>query len=87
MFGDYLLALRFMTILIENAETLEYLTRGGEWTNNPAKGRSFAATTPAFQEARKEPIHRFNIVWYIPQAKQFINLDHGRGKGIVNATV
>jgi hypothetical protein len=76
-----LVAWRFMSILIEDAETLEYLTHSGRWTKKPADGRSFGATTAAFEVARKEPIRKFNIVCYIPQTRQFINMDHGRGKG------
>jgi hypothetical protein len=30
--------------------------------------------------AKLELIRKFNVVCYIPQTKQFINLDHGRGK-------
>jgi len=70
-----------MSILIEDAETLEYLTSSGRWTKKPADGRSFGATTAAFEVAKKEPIRKFNIVCYIPQTRQFINMDHGRGKG------
>jgi hypothetical protein len=70
-----------MNILIENGETLEYLTGNGLWTKNAAKGRSFEGTEIALDAARKEPIGRFNIVFYISQTKQFVNLDHGKGKG------
>ena len=70
-----------MNILVENNETLEYLTETGQWTKNPLKGRQFTATTIAFEAAKHEPIGRFNIVCHITQTNQFINLDHGRGKG------
>ena len=70
-----------MNILIEDAETLEYLTSNGQWTKNAVEGKTFTATALAFEVAKKEPIHKFNIVCYIPQTKQFINMDHGRGKG------
>jgi hypothetical protein len=76
-----LLASRFMNILIENAETLEYLTTTGLWTKNAEKGKCFGITTAAFAAAKLEPIGKFNIVSYIAQTKQFINLDHGRGLG------
>lgn len=76
----------FMNILIEDAERLEYLTSNNQWTKNAAEGKSFAATETAFQAAKQEPIGRFNIVLHIPQTKQFINLDHGRGKGLVAAS-
>jgi hypothetical protein len=69
-----------MNILIEDAEKLEYLAGDGQWTKNAAKGKSFEATHVAFEVAKKELIHKFNIVCYIAQTKQFINLDHGRGK-------
>ena len=76
----------FMNILIEDAEKLEYLTSNNQWTKNAAEGKSFGATEAAFQVAKKEPIGRFNIVFYIAQTEQFINLDHGRGKGLVETS-
>jgi len=71
-----------MNILIENAETLEYLNGTGQWTKKATEGKNFGATEVAFQVAKKEPIGKFNIVFYIAQTEQFINLDHGKGKGI-----
>ena len=71
-----------MNILIENNETLEYLTNTGLWTKNPIQGKHFPATTTAFAAAKCEPIGRFNIVSHIPETNQFINMDHGRGKGL-----
>jgi hypothetical protein len=71
-----------MNILIEDAETLEYLAGDNKWTKKAAEGKNFGATEAAFNVAKKEPIGRFNIVIYIPQTKQFINLDHGRGRGL-----
>jgi hypothetical protein len=76
----------FMNILIEDAEKLEYLTSENQWTKNAAEGRSFGATTTAFQAAKKEAIGKFNIVFYIAKTKQFINLDHGRGRGIAETS-
>jgi hypothetical protein len=70
-----------MNILIENAESLEYLAGNGEWTKNVAKGKNFEATGVAFKTAKQELVGKFNIVAYIAESKQFINLDHGRGKG------
>jgi hypothetical protein len=75
-----------MNILIENAESLEYLAGNGEWTKNAANGKNFGATGTAFKAAKQEPIGKFNIVSYITQTKQFINLDHGRGKGIAETS-
>ena len=75
-----------MNILIEDAETFQYLTSSNQWTKNASAGKSFGTTRTAFQVAKKEPIGRFNIVFYIPETKQFVNLDHGRGKGLAAAS-
>jgi hypothetical protein len=71
-----------MNILIEDAESLEYLTTTGKWTKNAAEGKNFGATETAYDAAKKEPIGKFNIVFYISQTKQFVNMDHGKGKGV-----
>ncbi len=70
-----------MNILIENSDTLEYLTNAGQWTKNPLDGKPFPATEAAFRMAKCEAIGKFNIVCHIPQTNQLINLDHGRGAG------
>ena len=70
-----------MNILIEDAEKLEYLTSNSEWTKNVVKGKDFRATGDAYAVAKKEPMGRFNIVGYFAETKQFINLNHGKGKG------
>jgi hypothetical protein len=72
-----------MNILVEDAEKLEYLTSNNLWTKNAAEGRDFGATGTAFEAAKNELIGRFNIVCYIAATKQFINMSHGRGKGII----
>ena len=76
----------FMNILIEDAEKLEYLTSDNHWSKKASEGKNFGATGTAFDVAKKEPIGKFNIVFYIPQTKQIINLDHGRGKGFAEAS-
>jgi hypothetical protein len=78
---ETLVAWAFMKILIEDAETLEYLTSSGRWTKKAGEGKSFEATLTACEAAKREPIRKFNIVCYIAQTKQLINMDHGRGKG------
>lgn len=83
---ENVLVSRFMNILIEEAETLHYLAPNHQWTSNVSEGRTFGATRTAFEVAKLEPIGRFNIVYYIPQTRQFINLDHGRGKGLTNVS-
>jgi len=75
-----------MNILIEDAEKLEYLTTTGHWTKNVTEGKCFGATEAAFEVAKKEPVGKFNIVCYIKQTKQLINLNHGRGKGVVETS-
>lgn len=71
-----------MNILIENNDTLEYLTPAGQWTKNPRDGKCFPAAGVAFRAAKLEAIDKFNIVWHLPDTNQFINLDHGRGVGL-----
>ena len=71
-----------MNTLIEDAETLQFLTEEGSWSKNAGKGKRFMTTNLAFETAKKESIGKFNIVCYIPETEQFINLNHGRGKGI-----
>ena len=71
-----------MNILIENNDTLEYLTTTGQWAKNPLNGKSYPATRMAFRAAKLEAIGKFNIVCHIPETNQFINLDHGRGAGL-----
>lgn len=71
-----------MNILIENCDTLEYLTEAGQWTKDPHDGKSFPATKAAVRAAKCEAIATFNIVYFIPATHQFVNLDHGRGRGL-----
>ena len=73
----------FMNILIEDAETLEYFTNDNKWAKKASDGKKFEAMEAAFQVAKKESINKFNIVYYITQTEQFINMNHGRGKGAV----
>ena len=70
-----------MNIIIEDAETLKFFIGEGQWTKNVAEGKRFARTALAFKAAKQELIGRFNIVGHIPATRQFVNLDHGRGKG------
>ena len=75
-----------MNILIENEETAEFLTESGSWTKNPREGRQFKSRVEAVKIAKGEAIGRFNIVWHILTSNQFVNLDHGRGKGLAEIT-
>ena len=74
-----------MNIMIENADSLEYLTGDNLWTKNAANGKHFLRTGAAFDVAKKESIGKFNIVGYITETRQFINLNHGRGRGLAEA--
>ncbi len=70
-----------MNILIENTATSEYLTALGSWTKAPVGGKHFAGTVTAFRAAKQLAIGKFNIVGHITETNQFINLDHGSGRG------
>lgn len=74
-----------MNILIENAESLEYLTENNHWSKKPADGKSFGGVKTALAIAKKEAIGKFNIVWYFQETRQFINMDHGRGTASATA--
>jgi hypothetical protein len=74
-----------MNILIENADSLEFFTTTGVWSKTAAEGKVFRTTLTAFTAAKQEAIGKFNIVCHIPQTNQFVNLDHGKGKGAVEA--
>jgi hypothetical protein len=53
------------------------------WSKLATEGKRYAGTASAFKAAKQEPVGKFNIVGYVVETKQFINLDHGRGKGAV----
>jgi hypothetical protein len=72
-----------MNIIIEDAESQKFFMGEGHWTKNAAEGRHYAGTGLAFKAAKLELVGKFNIVGYIGETRQFINLDHGRGKGAV----
>ena len=74
-----------MNILIENAESLEFLTSSNQWTKKAADAKCFGRTPIALEAAKKELTGKFNIVAYIPATQQMINLEHGRGKGAAEA--
>ena len=82
LISGHLLRWRSMNIMIENADSLEYLTGDNLWTKNAVEGKHFPRTGAAFDVAKKESIGKFNIVGYIAETRQFINLNHGRGRGV-----
>jgi hypothetical protein len=69
-------------ILIEDAATQKFLASGGRWTQTPGEGAIFASTRVACAAAKREPIDKFNIVLYFNDTEQFVNLDHGSGRGV-----
>ena len=79
---SHLLRWRSVNIMIENADSLEYLTVDNHWTKIAADGKHFPRTGAAFDVAKKEAIGKFNIVGYVSETRQFINLNHGRGRGL-----
>jgi len=70
-----------MNILIEDAESLKFFIGEGLWSTIATEGKRYAGTALAFKAAKQEPVGKFNIVGYVTETRQFINLDHGRGKG------
>ena len=70
-----------MKIIIEDAESLKFFTGEGLWSKTATEGKAYAGTGLAFKAAKQEAVGKFNIVGYVAETKQFINLDHGKGKG------
>jgi hypothetical protein len=70
-----------MNILIEDAESLKFLTSAGQWAANASEGKHYGRTADAYAAAKQEPIGRFNIAGYIKTTKQLITIRQGRGKG------
>jgi len=70
-----------MNILIEDCDTLEYFAGDNGWTKIAADAKCFPRTGAAFDAAKKEAMNRFNIVGYVSETRQIINLNHGRGRG------
>ena len=76
-----------MHILIEDSESLQFFTGDGAWSKTVGDGRRYPATVLALRAAKQEPIGKFNIVGYVPETRQFVNLHHGRGKGVAEVAV
>lgn len=70
-----------MNIMIEDVDAQKFFIGEGLWSKTAMEGKSFSGTALAFKAAKQEPIGKFNIVGYVPETRQCINLDHGRGKG------
>jgi hypothetical protein len=68
-----------MTILIENAETQEYLTTDGRWTKKMEQAATYRTSTLAKASATTAAIGRFNIIGAVRKSSQIVNLDDGCG--------
>ena len=66
-----------MTIFIENAETLEFLTKDGRWTKNFDKAAIYRTSTSARQFGAAASIGRFNVIGGFRNSPQLVNLDEG----------
>lgn len=82
-----LLGCLFMNIIIEDADLQKFFVGEGLWTKTAMEGKHFAGTAQALKAAKQEPVGKFNIVGYVPETRQLINLDHGRGKGATETVV
>jgi hypothetical protein len=76
-----------MNILIEDADSLKFFTNDGLWSKTVTEGKYFSGTASAFKAAKQEAVGKFNIVGYVTETKQFINLDSGKGKGAAEVAV
>jgi hypothetical protein len=72
-----------MNIIIEDADLQKFFTGEGHWSKTVTEGKHFAGTALAFKAAKQEAVGKFNIVGYVSETRQLINLDSGRGKGAV----
>jgi hypothetical protein len=72
-----------MNILIEDADSQKFFSGEGLWSKNVTEGKKFAGTALAVKAAKQEPVGKFNIIGYVAETRQLINLDSGRGKGAV----
>ncbi len=72
-----------MKILIEDVESLKYFTGEGLWAKKVSEAQCFPGASLAMQAAKQAPIGKFNIVAFISENNQLINLNHGHGKGVV----
>jgi hypothetical protein len=70
-----------MKIVIENAETQEFLTADGKWTRNSKQAAVYSNTTTAKARGASAPIGRFNVVGTFKDSPQITNLDEGSGTG------
>jgi hypothetical protein len=76
-----------MTILIENADTLEFLTRDGRWTKHAGEAATYRTSTLAKEFGTAAPIGRFNVVGAFKNSPQLTNLDEGCGISVKEGAV
>jgi len=70
-----------MTILIENADTLEYLAKDGRWSKKVTDALTYRTSTLAREHGVTVPVARFNVVGVFKNSPQMVNLDEGVGAG------
>jgi hypothetical protein len=68
-----------MKIFIENASTLEFLTREGRWSKNKKEAAVYTSSAQAKTFGKSSPIGRFNVVGFFANSPQLTNLDDGCG--------
>lgn len=68
-----------MRILIENAETSEFLTAQDEWTHDAKRATTYATTTSAKEHGSAAKIGKFNVIGIFANSSQITNLDDGCG--------
>lgn len=68
-----------MRIQIENAETLELLTKEGKWTRQREDAATYRTTTVAKEFGTGAAIGRFNVIGTFAKSGQIANLDEGCG--------
>jgi hypothetical protein len=66
-------------IIIENAETLEFLTSDGRWSKDVTRAAAFPNSNAAKARGVTFPIGRFNVVGAFATSPQLTNLDEGFG--------
>jgi hypothetical protein len=68
-----------MRIIIENAETNEFLTADGTWTKDAKHAMAYQTSEKAKERGSQVAMGRFNVVGSFSVWPQLTNLDEGIG--------
>ena len=68
-----------MKIIIENAETLEFLMPDGGWTKDVKRAATYQNSDKAKERGAQVAMGRFNVVGSFTAWPQLTNLDEGFG--------